>query len=216
MTQQNGQFDDLERRASDRLGRDLRGLYDPPRSVPPEVDSAIRDQIHRRFAMRRPLVVRLRWAGGIAAAAAVIVLGVILYDGTTPSDHQSRIVNNQSVAAGRADFDDSGRVDILDAFRLARHIEARAPVDERWDLTGDGRVDRDDVDLVASAAVRLGTEGATACRPDTALHVGCVLRTAPSGSTVPVLKKWCVIRTLPGGLFFGTMDASDASLEKGV
>jgi hypothetical protein len=210
MTQHNGQFDDLERRVSDRLGRDLSALYDPPGSVPPEADNAVRDQIHRRFAARRPLVVRLRWAGGIAAAAAVVALGVILYDGSTRSDHQSRIVNNQSVAAGRADFDDSGRVDILDAFRLARHIEARGPVDERWDLTGDGRVDRDDVDLVASAAVRLGPERTTAREPDTALTVRRVLRTTLEP------EKWCVLRTLPAGPSLGPIDTSETSLEKGV
>ena len=72
---------------------------------------------------------------------------------------KSEIENPKStvpaLAEGRADIDGNGRVDILDAFRLARSIEARGPVDRKWDLNGDGRVDQADVDLVACAAVRL-------------------------------------------------------------
>jgi len=58
-----------------------------------------------------------------------------------------------------ADIDHNGRVDMLDAFQLARRIEAivepTAPLDVRWDMNGDGRVDREDIKTVALAAVRL-------------------------------------------------------------
>jgi len=55
----------------------------------------------------------------------------------------------------RADIDRNGRVDIIDAFRLARHIESASPTKRKWDINGDGLVNRDDVDKVALAAVRL-------------------------------------------------------------
>ena len=57
------------------------------------------------------------------------------------------------------DIDGDGRIDIRDAFMLARQIErgGRRPA---WDFNGDGVVDRADVDLVAMAAVRLGEEAA--------------------------------------------------------
>ncbi|HWL92171.1 MAG TPA: dockerin type I domain-containing protein, partial [Phycisphaerae bacterium] len=55
----------------------------------------------------------------------------------------------------REDVDGSGRVDILDAFVLARRIDGGAGVSESFDLTGDGQVNRFDVDAVAMAAVRL-------------------------------------------------------------
>jgi len=152
MTENNRQFDDLDRHVSDRLRQDLRGLFEPPGTVPARADKIILDQALQRLAQPRPLIIRLRWAAGIAAAAAVVTVGVSLYQGP---NHQSSIVNHQSVAVGRADVDANGRVDILDAFQLARSIETRGPVAPQWDLNGDGRIDKDDVNLVALAAVHL-------------------------------------------------------------
>ncbi len=155
MTQDNKQFDDLQRRVSDRFRQDLRGLFEPAASVPPRVDRAILDRARRRLARPRRIILRLRWAGGIAAAAAVITIGAVLYYGTASHNPQLSIMQSQSAAAEPADVDSNGRVDILDAFQLARHIEARGPVQTQWDLNGDGRVDRADVDAVACAAVQL-------------------------------------------------------------
>ena len=53
------------------------------------------------------------------------------------------------------DVDGNGKVDIRDALRLARCLEGGRPSEPRWDLNGDGRVDRADVDAIAMAAVRL-------------------------------------------------------------
>ncbi len=153
MTENNGQFDDLDRQVSDRLRKNLQGLFEPPGTVPARVDKIILDQAHRRLAQPRRLIIRLRWAAEITAAAAVIALAVIVFN------PQSAIRNPQSLSpamAGEwADIDANGRVDILDAFQLARQIETRGPVDAQWDLNGDGRIDKDDVNLVALAAVRL-------------------------------------------------------------
>jgi hypothetical protein len=154
MTEQNRQFDDLERQVPDRFRRDLRGLFEPTASVPPQVDRAILDQARRRLARPRRVILRIRWAAGVAAAA-LIALGMLLYYGPASSNHPSSIIHHPSAAAGRADLDGNGRVDILDAFRLAKDIESRAPAQTQWDVNGDGRVDRDDVDAIAFAAVRL-------------------------------------------------------------
>jgi hypothetical protein len=156
MTEQNRQFDDRERPVSDRLRKDLRALFGPTGSVPPEVDRAILNQASRRLRKRRPIILRLPWAGGIAAAAAMVALGVFLYHGSAPDSHPSPIINYQSAAAERrVDIDGNGRVDILDAFRLAKGIESRGPTAAGWDINNDGRLDREDVDAVAFAAVRL-------------------------------------------------------------
>ncbi len=178
MTERNGQFDGLEGRVSEQFRRDMRTLFAPAGPVPAQVDQAILAQARRRVARvvrannHSPLRIRLRWAAGAVAAAAVIAIGVVLYQGLHSSNPQSAIRNLQSVdgsarrqmvaakvspapAEGRADIDSNGRVDILDAFRLARHIESRGPAETKWDLNGDGRVDRADVDAAAFAAVRL-------------------------------------------------------------
>lgn len=172
MTEHNGQFDDLERHVSDGFRSDLKALFEPTGSVPPQVDKAILGLARRHFARPRRLVIRLRWAAGIAAAAAVVAVGVVLYNASGPTVYQpaesqlnghitAQRISPEMPAApavraeGRADVDSNGRVDILDAFRLARHIESRGRIEARWDLNGDGRIDRDDVDLIAFAAVRL-------------------------------------------------------------
>jgi hypothetical protein len=159
MTEQNRQFDDRERLASDRFRKDLRALYGPTGSVPPQVDRAILNQAHRRLGKRRPIILRVRWAAGIAAAAAVVAIGVLVYYGPASSNQPSTInphkYTQSAAAERRVDIDGNGRVDILDAFRLAKSVESRGPTAAEWDINNDGRLDREDVDAVAFAAVRL-------------------------------------------------------------
>jgi hypothetical protein len=103
----------------------------------------------------------------VAAAAAVIIFAFSLNLTQKPGPSTSRTV---LVKAQAIDIDRNGRVDILDAFKLARHIESAdrtktnlSPVSSTgqalrkrgWDINGDGLVDRNDVDSVALAAVRL-------------------------------------------------------------
>ena len=58
-------------------------------------------------------------------------------------------------ALRKQDLDRSGRVDILDAFYLARQIEKQLELQSQWDVTGDGTVNQKDVDAIASTAVRV-------------------------------------------------------------
>jgi len=58
-------------------------------------------------------------------------------------------------ALQKQDLDRSGRVDILDAFYLARQIEKQLELQNQWDVTGDGNVNQKDVDAIASTAVRV-------------------------------------------------------------
>jgi hypothetical protein len=120
--------------------------------VPPAVDDAVLSAARRHFA-RRPQstrqgrVLRFAWA-----AAAVLVLGVML----------SRVVFGPGPAREqlitRAQFEHGAAVDILNAFALARRLEAGVvPAD--YDLNADGVVDRRDVDVLAARAVRLAGGG---------------------------------------------------------
>ena len=160
MTERNEHFDeDLELKVPTKLAADLNTLLEPAHPVPPEVDRAVMDRASEHFARRQSAPAAslsqsktaggrrlLRWAGTAAAAAAVIIFAF------SQLDHP----------IAQADIDRSGRVDILDALKLARHIESADRGEtslslrgQGWDINGDGVVNRNDVDLVAYAAVRL-------------------------------------------------------------
>lgn len=123
---------------------------EPQPTVPPQLDAAI--LASARIAIRRRA--RSRWiiravvASG--AAAAVVAIG---FRWSTHPDRQPQ------VAFVREDLNRDGRVDILDAFYLARKLDAAGAPDKSQDVNGDGKVDRSDVDAIAAAAVRVSTVG---------------------------------------------------------
>jgi len=130
--------DDPELRLPQALERDLRASFAARMPVPGSIDAAL-----RTAARRRPRLVPLRPLLLSAAAAALVAVSVLLV--------QSRA----AAPIAREDFDRNGRVDVLDAFRLARALERGEAVAPQFDLDGDGRIDRRDVDLVAARAVRI-------------------------------------------------------------
>lgn len=166
MTERKQHFDDdLDLRVSPKLSEDLSALFETKNPIPSEVDRAISDRIHRHFVGIKPLEVKRRrfhWVAlwKVAAAAAVVILAFSLDLSKKPEPAAHR----RPVLAGvrSTDIDLNGRVDILDAFKLARQIEDAGHIEENlslqkqeWDINGDGRVDHSDVDMVALAAVRL-------------------------------------------------------------
>jgi hypothetical protein len=155
MTEKNEYFDeDLDFRVPSKLPADLKALFKPQFGVPPGVDRAVMDRANKHFVAlqsgkgRR----RIHWGWRIAAAAAVVIFAfsLDLTKQAGPTKIRSPLSKTQAV-----DIDRNGRVDILDAFKLARHIETNSPPEKAWDINGDGRIDRSDVDIVAHAAVRL-------------------------------------------------------------
>jgi hypothetical protein len=136
----------------EKLREDIKGLYQSSSTIPPEIDRAILDQAHQHFARPRQRRIRLISPWKIAAAAAVIIFAFSLFLTRTfeLGGEQQLPVTYQAT-----DIDHNGRVDILDAFTLARQIEQAGHIKSEWDLNGDGQVDRSDVDTVALAAVRL-------------------------------------------------------------
>jgi hypothetical protein len=150
MADWGGNSDPSEPRLPRRLADDLGELYRPPATIPPEVDAEILESAGvrcREVRVRR----QIRYWSRVGAAAAVLFVAVAAYRmwerppaGPLPTP-----------LAGIRDIDRSGRVDILDAFALARHIERGDRLDPRWDVNGDGVVDQTDVDLVATTAVRI-------------------------------------------------------------
>jgi hypothetical protein len=132
-----------------RLADALRAAYTHRADVPPRVDDAVLSAAREKFDRRRRLRLMARWGTGLAAGlAAVITLAVVLHRPAAPA---------RSLAKGDVDAD--GRVNMVDALALARHVAAGDTLDPKWDVNGDGVIDQKDVDAIASAAVSLKQSG---------------------------------------------------------
>jgi hypothetical protein len=81
----------------------------------------------------------------LAAAAALLMVAVLQLQQRTTS----------SVPLVREDFDGNGRVDVLDAYRLALALERHDRIAPQFDLDGNGLVDRRDADRIAARAVSI-------------------------------------------------------------
>ena len=134
-----------------RLVSDLRSLYRAEVDVPPELDAEVLLAARRRCA-RRSRILRPAWAAVAAAAVLLLVVGL------WPNPHYARTAVLREAPAGM-DFDGDGRVNVVDAYKLAWLVEGATPMGEEWDLNGDGTVDRGDADALAMAAVRLNGGG---------------------------------------------------------
>ena len=152
--------------APQKLMDNLQELYRPPESIRVETDRAIIDQARRhfdknRFARRRQSRRVFRWAAVAASVAAAVILVTLMINPT--KELAKRSMNSaqmeEMAVSMDQDIDQNGRVDILDAFYLARRLENAGELIPQWDFNGDGDIDRTDVDTVAHAAVRLGKEG---------------------------------------------------------
>ncbi len=138
----------------ERLARDLRQLAKVEMIVPNQIEDDLRAMAARHLAPRNRLRIHLRRAAPLAAAAGLaLTVGVALW--ATNGRRSGPGPKTNSPAAIAMDIDGSGRVDILDAFVIARAIEAGSLLSSAWDVTDDGVVDLRDADAVASAAVSL-------------------------------------------------------------
>lgn len=136
------------------LADDIAGLYEPPARVPSEIDENILFSARRQFDDTR----RSRWWGGIGVAVASVMLVFLLQHALRKPPQRHEIDSPISIpkfVASREDIDGSGRVDILDAFTLARHLKAGESIRSEWDINQDGTINQTDVDAVAMTAVQL-------------------------------------------------------------
>ena len=153
----------------DALAADLRAIYGRGADVPRSVDTLILAEARTGFARRRRFRLTLRGALFTAAAAAVILAFAIpalmktdvarLRPHPVATDAKMLIV---APPPPTGDVDHSGKVDILDAFAVARLIETRGAMDRAYDVNGDGRIDGADVDRIAMAAVDTSADAAGA------------------------------------------------------
>ena len=129
----------------------LAGLQRPGPSVPRTLDQTILSDARRSFAARRRRWAILQRVSAGLAAAAVLTVAIRVF---VPAFRSTGAAAPRPQLAQAADINRDGRVDILDAFIVARHISHGDSLDSAWDINGDGVVDQKDVDLVAHLAVR--------------------------------------------------------------
>ena len=132
----------------------LRRSPQAPIFIPPTIDESILDAARRHLAPKKEngfkWILLMRWGFPVAA---LILLLAILPRFIPKSGSGSR----SSVLPG--DINHDGRVDILDAFALAREIKTGAHPGPGRDINGDGVVDERDVAALAARAVSLGKGG---------------------------------------------------------
>lgn len=140
-----------------RLAADLVQLTSRPTPDTAEIDAIVADAARQalRATDERWFVGRrvAKWSAAAAAVlliVAVVSIAQLVNKPPTPSSDQPGAI--ASGAAG--DLDHNGRIDILDAFLLARSLEAGRTMIAA-DVNGDGVVDHRDVDALAALAVAL-------------------------------------------------------------
>ena len=143
--------DGEEPKAPDKL---VAALKEPPARrvfVPSSVDVAVLRAARQHFAQPQPRWFRfLRpWVLWPTLATACLVLAGLAYFASRSAQPQ----------LAREDLNHDGRVDILDAFQLAREAPAGAQSAPAADLNHDGIIDRRDAELIATHAVKLEKGG---------------------------------------------------------
>jgi Dockerin type I domain len=143
---------------------DLAELDGGPIFVPPGVDDRVlgeaRAHLGRIAAQRRWRAAMWRRTGLAAGLAAAVTLVVWL--GMQGAAERKPAPAMSPGVAIREDIDGNGKVNILDAFAVARAVQTRAASSSqaqppgRFDMNGDGVVDQRDVDAVAARAVAIG------------------------------------------------------------
>ena len=150
MTDRNQPNEETGPQPGPRLGRALAGLRKESVFISPVVDEKVLGQAKphlARIRTRRSRRERVGWvalAAGVALAA--MVARTVLHQGGSPQ-------------FAREDLNHDGKVDILDAFQLAREIKSGKPPAQIEDFNGDGKVDAADVEILAKRAVSLDKGG---------------------------------------------------------
>jgi hypothetical protein len=121
--------------------------------IPPVLDATILKAAERHLQQNKRRSLRFKLS---VAWAAVFTL-VVFLPFVLPLSRKTPQRLSQTRFA-RADINHDGRVDILDAFALAKMLETHHSVGTAADLNGDGAVDERDVTIIAAEAVSLDKE----------------------------------------------------------
>lgn len=138
-----------EPKPGSRLARALGEMRNTAVFISPDVDKAVLEQAKPHLARIRARRLSRQRTAWLALAACAVLLALVA----------ATWLNRSGRQFAREDLNHDGRVDILDAFQLAREIrDGKARVDT-GDFNGDGKVDEADVELLAKRAVNLEKGG---------------------------------------------------------
>jgi len=144
--------DDLA--APPKLVAALQSRRQQPLFIPPTLDEAVLGAA-RRHLEKRPTP-GFRWLHLMPSFAAAVVLLIVLLVAQFVARTGHR---NTSESLARQDINHDGRVDILDAFALARQLKTGTSAGPELDINGDGVVDEKDAAAIAAQAVKLDRPG---------------------------------------------------------
>lgn len=157
-------FEDINVELPDAVKAALKKRFGPVPDVPSNIDQLILADARRHFEQHGPgaqrptrhrRVSRWQWTliGSSLAAACVLFFAMKPQPPQFEHTFAARSVAVSADAESTSDVDRNGRVDILDAFAMARQI--RSGQGTRYDMNHDGRLDTLDIDIVAREAVKL-------------------------------------------------------------
>lgn len=142
-----------------QLSTDIGAVIAPSLEVPADIEARILWKARKRAQIARQSSApkRTRFIGRRWAVAAVLVLALGAVDIWRRSG-VSPVQPHRVATVATSDIDGNGKVDIRDAFVLAKAIESSsdALADE---IEAAGLLDSDDVDRIARRAVALGKPG---------------------------------------------------------
>lgn len=171
--------DSTEHQLPEEVVAEIRKRSAQSLSIPQTVDQAILTDAgevlqritkpKRQHTGRKQWLVGLLTVGSLAATLLIAMVTQWNHAGPVPSQEFARTApartdampsfdtatSDLTAATAAADVDEDGRIDILDAFALARRIRTTKTELINGDQNGDGVVDGADVDLIAMTAVTL-------------------------------------------------------------
>lgn len=140
---ENQSSDDIE--LPPLLRDKLKAAHQAPQ-VTAELSAQLLASAKASYAIRLRRRRFLRWSVLIGSAAAIILMSMLLLLPNHSSNHH---------LAQAGDVNHDGRVDILDAYVVAKAISTGGKLEPSWDVNHDGVVDQKDVDWIAAAAVNV-------------------------------------------------------------
>ena len=146
------ELDDLPELPSG-LASDLKNRYGPVPDIPEAIDRAILANSQRHLLQTFPVIAKSKWRWRIAVIGSSMAAACMVFLAFKSQEPQQP-ANVAHDRGSDRDLDGNGRVDILDAFAIAREIQSGRN-QPAFDINGDGRLTQADVTEIAQRAVTL-------------------------------------------------------------